>query len=153
MTGTFRKGLLGVFHSPHFHFSTNASSLGSLDNSLIITNSCAKRIKLLQEQSKNPNLHLRISVEGGGCSGFQYTFEMEDAEELDDEDDGIYSKHGAKVVVDHGSFELIKGSTVDYVQEMIRSSFAISHNPQSESACGCGSSFAVKNFSVNPALD
>jgi iron-sulfur cluster assembly 2 len=47
----------------------------------------------------------------------------------------------------------VKGSTIDFVQEMIRSSFAIVNNPQSESACGCGSSFAVKNFSQNPALD
>jgi iron-sulfur cluster assembly accessory protein len=56
-------------------------------------------------------------------------------------------------VVDSSSYELIKGSTVDYAQEMIRSSFAVVNNPQSESACGCGSSFAVKNFSSNPALD
>lgn len=65
----------------------------------------------------------------------------------------IFAKDGAQVVVDSGSFELIKGSTVDYTQEMIRSSFAVVNNPQSESACGCGSSFAVKNFSSNPALD
>jgi iron-sulfur cluster assembly accessory protein len=60
---------------------------------------------------------------------------------------------GAKVVIDEASFDLVKGSTVDYVQEMIRSSFAVINNPQSESACGCGSSFAVKNFSVNLAMD
>jgi len=65
----------------------------------------------------------------------------------------IFIKDGAQVVVDSGSYELIKGSTVDYAQEMIRSSFAVVSNPQSESACGCGSSFAVKNFSSNPALD
>lgn len=58
-----------------------------------------------------------------------------------------------KVVVDEKSMELVKGSTVDFVQEMMRSSFAVLNNPQSESACGCGSSFAMKNFSVNPALD
>lgn len=65
----------------------------------------------------------------------------------------IFEKEGSKVVVDEGSFELIRGATVDFVQEMIRSSFAVVNNPQSESACGCGSSFAVKNFSSNPALD
>lgn len=57
------------------------------------------------------------------------------------------------MVVDNSSFELVKGATVDYVQEMIRSSFAVVNNPQSESACGCGSSFAVKNFASNPASD
>ena len=65
----------------------------------------------------------------------------------------MFERDGSKVVVDEGSFELIKGSTIDYVQEMIRSSFAVVNNPQSESACGCGSSFAVKNFEANPALD
>lgn len=65
----------------------------------------------------------------------------------------IFERNGAKVVVDNGSFELIKGATVDYQQEMIRSAFAVVNNPQSESACGCGSSFAVKNFASNPALD
>lgn len=65
----------------------------------------------------------------------------------------MFERDGSKVVVDNGSFELIKGSTVDYVQEMIRSAFAIVNNPQSESACGCGSSFAVKNFEINPAMD
>ena len=58
-----------------------------------------------------------------------------------------------RVVVDEKSLELLEGSTVDFVQEMIRSSFAVVDNPQSESACGCGSSFAVKNFEANPALD
>lgn len=54
-----------------------------------------------------------------------------------------------EVVVDEGSLELIQGCTVDFVREMIRSSFAILDNPQSESACGCGSSFAVKNFATS----
>ena len=65
----------------------------------------------------------------------------------------MFSKNGVDVLVDNGSFEFIKGSTVDFVQEMIHSKFSITNNPQSESACGCGSCFAVKNFASNPALD
>jgi iron-sulfur cluster assembly accessory protein len=58
-----------------------------------------------------------------------------------------------EVVVDETSFDFVKGATVDYVQEMMHSKFAVVNNPQSESACGCGSSFAAKNFSSNPARD
>jgi len=65
----------------------------------------------------------------------------------------IFEKDQSKVIVDSGSFELVKGATVDYVQEMMRSAFTVASNPQSESACGCGSSFAVKNFTSNPAID
>ena len=111
-----------------------------------------QRIKYHQNNSKNPNIYLRISVEAGGCSGFKYNFNMEDSEKITPEDK-IFEKNGSKVIVDEGSFDLIKGSTIDFVQEMIRSSFAIVNNPQSESACGCGSSFAVKNFASNPAID
>jgi iron-sulfur cluster assembly accessory protein len=128
-----------------------SSSELDLDSSLILTKSCAKRIKSLQDKSKNEKLYLRVAVEGGGCSGFQYVFEMVD-EPIED-DDRIFKREGSQVVIDETSFEVIKGSTIDYVQEMIRSSFAVMNNPQSESACGCGSSFAVKNFTSNPALD
>lgn len=65
----------------------------------------------------------------------------------------VFERDGEKVVVDPDSFELVRGATVDYVQEMIKSSFAVVNNPQSESACGCGSSFAIKNFTANPAID
>jgi iron-sulfur cluster assembly 2 len=56
-------------------------------------------------------------------------------------------------VVDSASFDLVKGATLDYKEELIKSAFVVSNNPQSESACGCGSSFAVKNFAANPAVD
>ena len=65
----------------------------------------------------------------------------------------MIEKDGMEVVVDESSLELIKGSTIDYTQELIRSAFSVVNNPQSESACGCGSSFAVKNFEANPAVD
>ena len=105
----------------------------------------------LREKSKNNSLNLRVSVEGGGCSGFQYKFCMEDA--IPSTEDIIVTRDNTKVIVDPASFDLIKGSTIDYTQELIRSAFAVLHNPQSESACGCGSSFAVKNFAANPAVD
>ena len=134
-----------------------SSSAVDLNNTLIVTKSCASRIrhlKALQSPENNNsdyNLRLRISVEGGGCSGFQYVFTM-DSDPLQ-EDDLVFKRDDEEVLVDDTSFELIRGATVDYEQEMIRSAFAIVNNPNSESACGCGSSFALKNFEENPAID
>jgi iron-sulfur cluster assembly 2 len=87
-----------------------------------------------------------------------------DDDDDDDDDESSKQQHvvvttappiapPARVVVDAGSLAFIRGATIDYVQEMIKSSFQVRDNPQSESACGCGSSFAVKNFTANPALD
>ena len=90
-------------------------------------------------------------MEGGGCSGFQYKFSLDDLPA--DGDDVIVQRDGMRVVVDPSSLSLIKGSTIDFKQELIRSAFSVVANPNSESACGCGSSFAVKNFTSNPALD
>jgi len=134
-----------------------SSSAVDLNNTLIVTKSCASRIKHLkalqspENNNSDYNLRLRIGVEGGGCSGFQYVFTM-DSDPLQ-EDDLVFKRDGEEVLVDDTSFELIRGATVDYEQEMIRSAFAIVNNPNSESACGCGSSFALKNFEENPAID
>ena len=65
----------------------------------------------------------------------------------------LFERDGAAVVVDGDSLQLIRGATVDFQQDLARSSFAVINNPQSESACGCGSSFAAKNFAANPAVD
>jgi len=65
----------------------------------------------------------------------------------------VFDKDGAKVLVDLSSFNFIKGATIDFQQELMKSAFVVMNNPNSESACGCGSSFAVKAFSSNPALD
>eukprot|EP00968_Pinguiococcus_pyrenoidosus_P023139 scaffold3581_cov252-Pinguiococcus_pyrenoidosus.AAC.15 len=119
---------------------------------LIITKGCAKRILALRESRGDDGLHLRLAVDSGGCSGFQYSFEMEEAEKTD-EDDRVFERDGATVVVDESSMEFVRGATVDFAVEMIRSSFVVVNNPNSESACGCGSSFALKNFGSNPALD
>ena len=84
---------------------------------------------------------LRVAVDGGGCSGYQYTFSLDRTPAPRDK---VFENSGVKVVVDEISFEFVKGSTVDYVEEMIRSSFAIADNPNAESGCGCGSSFVAK---------
>lgn len=129
---------------------------------LNITNSCWKRIQQLagKKNKSLTELYLRIFVDAGGCSGFTYKFELEDdnieSTSINREEDIIFTNsdcNDARVVVDMGSYELLQGSTIDYVQEMIKSTFEVKSNPQSESACGCGSSFALKTFSKNPALD
>jgi iron-sulfur cluster assembly accessory protein len=119
--------------------------------SQIENNINTQRIKALRARAGKPELKLRLAVEGGGCSGFQYSFTMEEAPL--NEDDRVFERDGAQVVVDEGALELVKGATVDFVEDMMRSAFAVVNNPQSESACGCGSSFAIKNFENNPAVD
>jgi len=134
---------------------------------VIITPSAIRQIShlsRLKRPDRPDSVYLRVYVDAGGCSGFQYKFEIEfdDREPGIDKDQDIVITSSisekdtvlrTRVVIDSASLELIQGSTLDYVSEMIRSSFAVLNNPQSESACGCGSSFAVKNFANNPALD
>jgi iron-sulfur cluster assembly accessory protein len=137
----------------------NTETFNQLTDALIVTPSCLQRVQALikQRQKKSEDASksfLRVYVDAGGCSGFQYQFEFDD--DIDEEDDVIVVDNqdsDARVVIDNTSLGFLNGSTLDYVQEMIKSSFVIIDNPQSESACGCGSSFAVKNFESNPALD
>ncbi|KAG9408797.1 Iron-sulfur cluster assembly 2, mitochondrial [Aphanomyces cochlioides] len=108
---------------------------------LIITKAASQQLNALNSQS-GASQYLRVAVEGGGCSGFQYVLTLEDAPlEVDDQ---VFEKDGAKVVVDTTSMDLLKGSTVDFAQELIRSSFTIINNPNAVSGCGCGSSFELK---------
>ena len=145
--------------------STSSATHHNVDD-LTITQSCIARIQQLASQRPNPDsIYLRLYVDAGGCSGFQYKFLLLSEDDTDpstnDEEDGtidpeedvVYNINGSRLVIDQTSLELLRGSTIDYVQEMIRSSFAVVNNPNSESACGCGSSFAVKKFEANPALD
>ena len=150
--------------------SNIASSAVQQDNtSIIITASAVQQINHLanlKRPQEPEQMYLRVYVDAGGCSGFQYKFDIEnrdDEDAIDEEEDILIhcvanansdsEKVEAYVVVDEASLELLQGSTIDFVREMIRSSFAVVSNPQSESACGCGSSFAVKNFEKHGALD
>jgi len=89
--------------------------------------------KIISEQGKNS--YFRISVQGGGCSGFKYNFSFDDKIESDDI---VFSK----TIIDKNSLEIINGSVVNYKKEMIGSSFTI-ENPKATSSCGCGLSFSI----------
>jgi len=82
---------------------------------------------------------LRVSVSGGGCSGFQYGFDL--VEEMND-DDLVIERDKIKVVIDPVSLPFLKGSEIDYVENLIGASFQV-HNPNATSSCGCGTSFSI----------
>ncbi|CAM0950967.1 unnamed protein product [Alopecurus aequalis] len=107
-----------------------------------MTDNCVRRLKDLhtKEPSAAGNM-LRLSVEAGGCSGFQYTFSLDNKKNADDR---VFEKNGVKLVVDNVSYDFVKGSTVDYEEELIRSAFVVSTNPSAVGGCSCKSSFMVK---------
>jgi len=99
----------------------------------------ARRIAALIAADGNPALMLRLAVSGGGCSGFQYGFSFDDAR---NEDDRVFERDGVKLVVDETSLDLLVGAEVDFVEDLVGSSFQV-RNPNASSSCGCGSSFSV----------
>ncbi len=107
--------------------------------SVSMTASAAKRVAAMIVQDGGSGLMLRVSVSGGGCSGFQYGFSFDDAVNADDR---TFQRHGVTVVVDDVSLELLGGSEIDFVEELIGAFFTI-RNPNATSTCGCGTSFAV----------
>ena len=108
------------------------------ETSFSVSQSAAKRIAFLASREAKPVM-MRVAVLGGGCSGFQYNFSFE---EQRNEDDLLIERDGATVVVDSTSLELLKGSELDYVEEMVGSAFQVK-NPNATSSCGCGNSFSV----------
>jgi iron-sulfur cluster assembly accessory protein len=82
---------------------------------------------------------LRVAVNGGGCSGFQYVFDIDRSQNVDDI---ILAKDSAAVLIDEASLQFLAGSTIDFVDDLIGQSFKIT-NPNASSSCGCGTSFAV----------
>ena len=99
----------------------------------------ASRVAVLRRAEGDEALMLRLTVSGGGCSGFQYGFSFDDTVR---DDDFVFTRDGVAVVVDDVSLDLLDGAEIDYVDELIGSSFQI-RNPNASSSCGCGTSFAV----------
>ncbi|UZK67909.1 iron-sulfur cluster insertion protein ErpA [Sphingomonas sp. M1-B02] len=105
---------------------------------IALTPSAAARVAWIAEKQGKPAI-LRLSVEGGGCSGFQYKFGMADAIEGDDT---VAETAGVKLVVDSISLDLVRGSQVDFVDNLGGQAFKV-ENPGAASGCGCGTSFSV----------
>lgn len=103
-----------------------------------LTDNAARRIGEILSGEPSGSM-LRISVNGGGCSGFQYGFDIDRTRQPDDL---VLERNGAKVLVDETSLQFLKGSVVDFVDDLIGQSFKI-ENPQATSSCGCGTSFSI----------
>ncbi len=107
-------------------------------NGLTISESGARQIAKLLAGERTGTM-LRVTVSGGGCSGFQYAFAFDDNRT---EDDLAFSRDGVTVIIDTISLEYLQGSEIDYVDDLIGAAFRI-HNPKATASCGCGTSFAV----------
>jgi len=103
-----------------------------------LTERAAKRIAEILREEAGASM-LRVAVTGGGCSGFQYDFCLDDARA---EDDLVIAREGAMVLIDPVSLDFLKGAEIDFVDEMIGAAFKIK-NPNATSSCGCGTSFSI----------
>ena len=110
----------------------------STSTSVEISASAARRVADILK-SEAPGSALRVGVDGGGCSGFQYTYDIVQAREADDL---VLERDGATVLIDQTSLEYLRGSQIDFVNDLMGQAFKI-HNPQATASCGCGTSFAI----------
>ncbi len=106
---------------------------------ITLTDNFVKRLKELRVEQKSPDLMLRIRVDGGGCQGFEYAFEPDTTQ---NDDDQLFEKDGAAVIIDDVSLPFLKDAEIDYVDDLIGAHFKI-NNPNAASSCGCGTSFSV----------
>lgn len=109
------------------------------DAPVIVTASAAKRIAEIIHAEGDPAMKLRVAVDGGGCSGFQYGFALDDQQA---DDDLVIEQDGVTVLIDTISLMYLAGSEIDYVDELIGSAFRV-NNPNATASCGCGTSFSV----------
>lgn len=105
-----------------------------------ISDRAITKLNNIAQEENNPGVALRISVESGGCHGFQYNLNLSDVNTKTDED-CVFEKGGAKVIIDDSSLGILRESTVDYTTELIGSMFKVVDSPYMASSCGCGSSF------------
>ena len=104
-----------------------------------LSESAVKRIASLIGQEGDASLMLRLSVSGGGCSGFQYGFSFDNNAQVDDH---VFARDGVKLMIDETSLDLLAGAEIDFVEDLVGASFQV-RNPNAKSSCGCGSSFSI----------
>jgi len=112
--------------------------MSGMAHTLTLTEAAATRVGTIARKQGKPAI-LRLSVEGGGCSGFQYRFDLADNAEAED---SVSETEGVKLVVDPVSLELVAGSVVDFVESLGGAAFRV-ENPNAAAGCGCGSSFGI----------
>jgi iron-sulfur cluster insertion protein len=106
---------------------------------MILETGAVAKLRDLVAEEGNPNLMLRVFVQGGGCSGMSYGFTFD---EMQNEDDFDFAYDDVRVVVDSMSMQYLQGASIDYKEDLMGASFVI-NNPQAQTTCGCGSSFSV----------
>lgn len=106
---------------------------------LVFTDACVAKVKELLAEEENPNMPLRVFVQGGGCQGFQYGFQFEEKPEADDQ---IIERDGVTFLVDSLSMQYLVGAEIDFKDDLEGSQFVI-RNPNAVTSCSCGSSFSV----------
>ena len=104
-----------------------------------VTKNAAKRVSELIAGEDTNNLMLRVAVSAGGCSGFEYSFDLDKTK---NDGDKVFETHGVKVVIDEMSLEVLEGSEVDYVDDLAGASFRLKI-PNATASCGCGISFSI----------
>lgn len=112
---------------------------GALQDGIGVTERAAERLQALLAEEADKTAKFRVSVSGGGCSGFQYGFSFDSAVNTDDV---VYDRYGVPVVIDEISLDLLRGAVVDWKEDLSGAMFVV-ENPNAASACGCGSSFAI----------
>lgn len=117
---------------------TETTNLQAPPSPLVFTDAAALKVKDLLTEEGNPELKLRVFVQGGGCSGFQYGFTFD---ETINDDDTTIDKEGVQLLIDPMSFQYLVGAEIDYKDDLEGAQFVI-RNPNATSTCGCGSSFA-----------
>ncbi len=106
----------------------------------IFTDSAAAKVAALIAEEGNPDLKLRVFVQGGGCSGFSYGFTFD---EVANEDDTTMIKNGVSLLIDAMSYQYLVGAEIDFKDDLEGAQFVIKNNPGATSTCGCGSSFSA----------
>jgi iron-sulfur cluster insertion protein len=108
-------------------------------STITLTDGLVAQIKKLREKDSNPRLNLRVTVDSGGCQGFEYKFELSETINPDDE---VFEKDGVGVIIDDISLPYMKDAVINYTDELIGAHFEV-QNPNAKSSCGCGTSFSV----------
>jgi iron-sulfur cluster insertion protein len=116
-----------------------ATETGTAPGAITISDSAIKRVRALTAEGEYAGMKLRVSVSGGGCSGFQYGFSFDDAQNGDDR---VVERDGISVLIDEMSWDFLAGGKIDFVEELIGSYFTV-QNPNAASTCGCGTSFSI----------